>query len=64
MPRPRVLVAHLFHEGHCFNPTLTRAADFFVFEGRAMLEAARERLVMTWPDLDAVIDRVLNEPSG
>jgi microcystin degradation protein MlrC len=41
MPRPRVLVAHLFHEGHCFNPTLTRAEDFFVFEGAAMLEAAR-----------------------
>lgn len=41
MPRPRVLVAHLFHEGHCFNPTPTRAADFFVFQGDAMLEAAR-----------------------
>lgn len=41
MPRPRILVAHLFHEGHCFNPTLTRRTDFFVFEGSAMLEAAR-----------------------
>lgn len=39
--RPRVLIAHLFHEGHCFNPIPTRAADFFVFRGPAMLDAAR-----------------------
>lgn len=39
---PRVLIAHLFHEGHCFNPIPTREADFFVFCGAAMLDAARE----------------------
>jgi microcystin degradation protein MlrC len=37
-----VLIAHLFHEGHCFNPIPTREADFFVFCGAAMLDAARE----------------------
>lgn len=41
MPTPRVLVAHLFHEGHCFNPIPTRASDFHVFRGAAAAEAAR-----------------------
>jgi microcystin degradation protein MlrC len=40
MPTPPVLIAHLFHEGHCFNPVPTRASDFFTFRGAAMLEAA------------------------
>jgi microcystin degradation protein MlrC len=38
---PRVLIAHLFHEGHCFNPVPTRAADFLVHRGADALEAAR-----------------------
>lgn len=41
MQVPRVLIGHLFHEGHCFNPIPTRASDFITFRGAAMLEAAR-----------------------
>jgi microcystin degradation protein MlrC len=37
-----VLIAHLFHEGHCFNPIPTRGSDFFVFRGAAMLDAAHD----------------------
>jgi microcystin degradation protein MlrC len=40
MARPRVLLAGLFHETHCFTDDVTRIADFRIHRGDALLDHA------------------------
>lgn len=40
MARPRVLLAGLFHETHCFTDDVTRIADFRIHRGDALLDRA------------------------
>ena len=39
--KPTILVGQIWHEGHSFNPVITRREDFLISRGQAVLDEAR-----------------------
>jgi microcystin degradation protein MlrC len=39
--KPTILVGQIWHEGHSFNPVITRREDFLISRGHAVLDEAR-----------------------